>query len=67
MPVEHVLLDRAFETSIHADDIAAAVGVALAPPAPDQMHLMAQTAVGILPAVFAESGACAPARSPASH
>ena len=60
LPVEHVLLDRAFETWIHADDIAIAVGAALAPPAPDQMHLMAQTAVGILPAVFAELGRTRP-------
>ena len=60
MPVEHVLLDRAFETWIHGDDIATTVGVAFAPPSPDHMHLMAQTAVGILPAVFAETGRVRP-------
>ena len=56
MPVEHVLLDRAFETWIHGDDIATTVGIAFAPPPPDHIHLMAQAAVGILPAVFVETG-----------
>ena len=60
MPVEHVLLDRAFETWIHGDDIATTVGVAFAPPSPDHIHLMAQAAVGILPAVFVETGRVRP-------
>jgi uncharacterized protein (TIGR03083 family) len=55
VPVRHLLLDRAFEAWIHAEDIAIATGHEFDPPPPEHMHALAETAIGLLPALLPTS------------
>jgi uncharacterized protein (TIGR03083 family) len=48
-PVWQVLLDRAFETWIHADDLRLALGLPARPPAPGHMAMLADLGVRMLP------------------
>jgi uncharacterized protein (TIGR03083 family) len=56
MPLERVLVNRAFETWIHADDIRAAVQLDMRPPPSAQMALVAELAVRSLPAAARATG-----------
>ena len=56
MPLDRVLVNRAFETWIHADDIRAAVQLAMRPPPAAQMALVAELAVRSLPAAARATG-----------
>ena len=56
LPVRVVILDRAFETWIHAEDIARATGRSIAGPPPPHVALLADTAVQLLPGVLAMTG-----------
>ena len=49
MRLDRVLVNRSFETWIHADDIRAAVQLAMRPPPAAQMALLADLAVRLLP------------------
>ncbi|MEU4557160.1 maleylpyruvate isomerase family mycothiol-dependent enzyme [Actinoplanes sp. NPDC023936] len=51
-PVTDALLARAFETWIHREDIAAAVGRPTVPPLPEHLHPMTDLAVRSLPGVL---------------
>lgn len=53
LPVAGVLLDRAFEIWIHADDIRAAVGRPPSPPPSPSLAAMSSFAVSLLPTMFA--------------
>jgi uncharacterized protein (TIGR03083 family) len=49
---ETVLVNRAFETWIHADDIRRALGRALDPPRPEHLHVMADLSMRTMPAAL---------------
>jgi uncharacterized protein (TIGR03083 family) len=49
---ETVLVNRAFETWIHADDIRQAVGTTMEPPRPEHLHLMADLSIRTMPAAL---------------
>nr|WP_233521560.1 zf-HC2 domain-containing protein [Streptomyces triticagri] len=64
LPLRDALVDRAFETWIHAGDIADAVDYPYKPPAPRHLHRMIDLAARLLPAALAErrrSGFATPA------
>ncbi|MFF2654010.1 maleylpyruvate isomerase N-terminal domain-containing protein [Streptomyces sp. NPDC058045] len=68
LPLRDVLVERAFECWIHADDIAQAVDYPYEPPAPRHLHGMIDLAARLLPGMLAErrrSGLAAPAREAA--
>ena len=52
LPVRTVVLDRAFETWIHAEDIARATGRSLAGPPPGHVAMLSDTAISLIPAVL---------------
>jgi uncharacterized protein (TIGR03083 family) len=52
LPLADVLAARAFETWIHCEDIAAAVGRPAVPPLPEHLHPMADFAARVLPRVI---------------
>ncbi len=54
--VQQALLQRAFETWIHSEDVRAAVGEPALPPPPDQLWQLANQAVELLPNLLAGSG-----------
>ena len=56
IPLDRVLVSRAFETWIHADDIRAAVTLAMRPPPAPHMALVADLAVRSLPAAARLTG-----------
>lgn len=56
MRLDRVLVSRSFETWIHADDIRAAVQLAMRPPPAAQMALLADLAVRLLPAAAGATG-----------
>ena len=56
MPLDRVLINRSFETWIHADDIRAAVQLEMRPPPAVQMALVADLAVRSLPAAARATG-----------
>lgn len=56
IPLDRVLISRAFETWIHADDIRAAVELAMRPPPAAHMALVADLAVRSLPAAARVTG-----------
>ncbi|MEU6402490.1 zf-HC2 domain-containing protein [Streptomyces sp. NPDC046985] len=53
LPLRLALLDRAFETWIHAADIAAAVDYPYNPPVPEHLRILIAVAVQMLPSVLA--------------
>jgi uncharacterized protein (TIGR03083 family) len=58
-----VLISRAFETWIHADDIRRALGRPLEPPAPSHLHAMADFSLRNLPIWLEVTGRGRPGRS----
>src|SRR5207249_1692608 len=56
IPLDRVLVSRAFETWIHADDIRAAVELTMRPPPPAHMALVADLAARSLPAAARMTG-----------
>jgi hypothetical protein len=74
LPLRDALLDRAFESWVHAEDIAEAVDYPYDPPAPQHLHQMIDLAARLLPGALAargRAGLAAPARArylvPAGH
>jgi uncharacterized protein (TIGR03083 family) len=63
LALEHVLTQRAFEIWTHADDIRAAVGLALLPPPAPSLATMSATAVETMPILLAASGITAEGRT----
>jgi len=63
LPPESVLVNRAFETWIHAEDIRRAVERPPAPPPPAHLHLMANLSLRSLPAALRLTGRARPGRS----
>ncbi|MZD04801.1 hypothetical protein GTW43_06850, partial [Streptomyces sp. SID5785] len=66
LPLRLALLDRAFETWIHATDIADAVDHPYPPPVPDHLRTLIGVAVQMLPAILAarrQAGLAAPPRT----
>ncbi|WP_308405606.1 anti-sigma factor family protein [Streptomyces tardus] len=53
LPLRLALLDRAFETWIHATDIAEAVDYPYPPPVPEHLRTLISVAVSMLPSVLA--------------
>ncbi|MFG3103649.1 zf-HC2 domain-containing protein [Streptomyces sp. NPDC048182] len=53
LPLRLALLDRAFETWIHATDIADAVDYPYVPPVPEHLRTLISVAVEMLPAILA--------------
>ncbi|MEU0133318.1 zf-HC2 domain-containing protein [Streptomyces sp. NPDC006296] len=53
LPLRLAMLDRAFETWIHATDIADAVDYPYMPPVPDHLRTLISVAVEMLPAILA--------------
>ncbi|MBV2357381.1 zf-HC2 domain-containing protein [Streptomyces sp. J2-1] len=53
LPLRLALLDRAFETWIHATDIADAVDYPYTPPVPDHLRTLISVAVQMLPSILA--------------
>ncbi|MFD2687181.1 zf-HC2 domain-containing protein [Streptomyces phyllanthi] len=65
LPLRDALLDRAFETWIHAEDIAEAVDYPYPPPAPRHLHRMIDLGARMLPTALAgrrRAGLAAPPR-----
>jgi hypothetical protein len=65
LPLRDALLDRAFETWVHAEDIAEAVDYPYPPPAPRHLHRMIDLGARMLPTVLAvrrHAGLAAPPR-----
>ncbi|WP_344590611.1 maleylpyruvate isomerase family mycothiol-dependent enzyme [Actinomadura vinacea] len=56
MRLENAVVARAFETWVHATDIAAAVGRSLPAPLPEHLHAIADLGVRSLPAALAMRG-----------
>lgn len=56
VPMRRVLVGRAFETWVHADDVRRAVGRPPRPPRSEHMHLIADLAVRSLPAALRTLG-----------
>ncbi|WP_413758459.1 zf-HC2 domain-containing protein [Streptomyces sp. MMBL 11-3] len=65
LPLRDSMLDRAFETWVHAGDIADAVDYPYEPPAPRHLHAMIDLGARMLPSALAarrQAGLAAPAR-----
>jgi hypothetical protein len=65
LPLRDSMLDRAFETWVHAGDIADAVDYPYQPPAPRHLHAMIDLGARMLPSALAarrQAGLAAPAR-----
>ncbi|MFE8947517.1 MDMPI N domain containing protein [Streptomyces sp. NPDC007856] len=65
LPLHDAMLDRAFESWVHAEDIAEAVDYPYQPPAPRHLNRMIDLAARMLPAALArrrQSGLASPAR-----
>jgi uncharacterized protein (TIGR03083 family) len=63
VPRDVILAIRSFETWIHTDDIRRALGRALEPPRPSQLHLMAEFSMGSLPTWLVLADRAHPGRS----
>ncbi|MEV6970835.1 zf-HC2 domain-containing protein [Hamadaea sp. NPDC051192] len=59
-PLRDALVQRAFETWIHLDDISAHVGRRLSQPPPEQVRRIISLAVGLLPGALAAHGVAQP-------
>ncbi|MBO0682646.1 MAG: zf-HC2 domain-containing protein [Candidatus Dormibacteraeota bacterium] len=62
-PLREALVQRAFETWTHLDDIGAAVGRPQPAPPPEQVRRIVDLAVALLPEVLREQGLSHPGRS----
>jgi hypothetical protein len=63
VPRDVILAIRSFETWIHTDDIRRALGRALEPPRPSQLHLMAEFSMDSLPTWLVLADRAHPGRS----
>ena len=61
MPAETAIVDRAFETWLHANDIRNAIGRASLDPSAQNLRVLCELAVSLLPLALAISGKCRPA------
>ncbi|MFD0309581.1 zf-HC2 domain-containing protein [Streptomyces sp. NPDC127119] len=67
LPLRDSMLDRAFETWVHAGDIAEAVDYPYEPPSPRHLHAMIDLGARMLPSALAarrQAGLAAPAETP---
>jgi uncharacterized protein (TIGR03083 family) len=63
MPREALLINRAFETWIHGDDVRRALGRSLRPPAPGHLNIMAGFSMRTMPTALRIMGRARPGRS----
>jgi uncharacterized protein (TIGR03083 family) len=62
-PVRHALVQRMFETWIHADDVRVALGRPTEPPPPAHAAAIAALGIRLLPAALRQAGVAHPGRS----
>jgi uncharacterized protein (TIGR03083 family) len=61
MPASTAIVDRAFETWLHANDIRSAIGRASLDPSSQNLRVLCELAVNLLPLALTKSGKCRPA------